>query len=78
MEDMITLTGLTQGYLIVARVRAFNTNGWALRSQENISGALIQVAPHKVETVFYDIANSSNTQIILQWNEPDGVSTGGS
>lgn len=78
MEHMISLTGLSQGYLITARVRALNTNGWALRSQENIIGALIQVAPHKVETVFYDVANSSNTQIILQWNEPEGVSTGGS
>lgn len=61
MSDMITLTGLSQGDLVVARVRARNANGWAQRSQENVSGAVIEVAPHKIETVAYDVENSGNT-----------------
>ena len=32
MHDMILLTGLTEGKLIVARVRARNINGWVAYS----------------------------------------------
>ena len=78
MSAIIQLTGLPQEALIVARVRARNVNGWALRSQENIAGALIEVEPHRIASVFYDVANSSNSQIILQWLAPTGFATGGS
>ena len=61
MDQMISLTGLSQGALIVARVRARNANGWALLSQENIAGALIEVVPHKVETVAFDVDASTNS-----------------
>ena len=78
MQSMIALTSLTQGSLIVARVRSRNENGWSFFSQENISGAVIEFKPHKIEIVSYDVLNSSNSQVIMLWEELTGVSTGGS
>lgn len=78
MDELATLTELSQGSLIVVRVRARNVNGWSLRSQENISGAVIETVPHKVQVVSFNAADSTNTQIILTWDELTGDSTGGS
>lgn len=78
MSRIISLTGLSQGRLIVVRVRSRNSNGWSLLSQENISGAVIEVVPHKMTSVYFDVPNSTDTKIILQWDATTGVSTGGS
>ena len=47
-------------------------------SQENIVGAVIETVPHQVTTVSYDVENSSNNEIIINWEPTTGVATGGS
>lgn len=42
---------LEQGALVVAKVKAFNLNGWSPLSLQNTIGATIQVEPHKMTQV---------------------------
>jgi len=77
MTDMITLTGLSQGNLVVVRVAAENVNGWEAYSQENIIGAVIEVPP-AIATITYDVEASDNTQIIVLWDALTDFETGGS
>jgi hypothetical protein len=61
MSRIRTLTGLSRGELIVARVRARNENGWDSYSQQNVQGALIETEPDQITDFTYDITQSSNS-----------------
>lgn len=39
---------------------------------------MVEVVPHQITSVVYDVDNSSNTQIVFSWDEVTGLQTGGS
>ena len=39
---------------------------------------MVETVPHKVTAVSYDVENSSNTEIIVNWDAVTGLATGGS
>jgi hypothetical protein len=70
MIDMNMLriqSGLSQGALIRAVIRAHNINGWGLYSQINFNGAVIQTSPLAMNTPSFDIPTSSLTQVNVTW-----------
>ena len=55
MSKIRTLTGLSKGEIIVARVKARNENGWDSYSQQNVQGAVIETEPEQITDLQYDI-----------------------
>ena len=74
---MIALTSLTEGQLIVARVRARNINGWEAYSQQNIVGALIETEP-KTMNIGFNPFLSSVTTVVITWTALEITNIGGS
>ena len=60
MSQVMTLTGLQRGKLIVAKVRAENINGFSTYSQENTTGAITQTVPAIPAPVFNKAASTNN------------------
>jgi hypothetical protein len=61
MNEIRTLTGLTQGTLIQVIGRAKNLNGWGDYSQVNVVGVVIETEPSQMTPPVIDISTSSNT-----------------
>jgi len=79
MTDVVTFTSLTADTLIVALVRAHNSQGWGDYSEENVNGATIETVPAKMTTLAVDTSLSTKTKNVLVWDAvPDGLDSGGS
>lgn len=69
---------LKQGDLVVAKIKARNSIGWAENfSTPNTIGALIQVQPGKV-SLPYEGPATDDSRIQVNWNPLVGDATGGS
>lgn len=67
MDTLRVQSGLRQGDLIRAKIRAKNVNGWGAYSQLNFVGAMIETTPLQMIKPSFSIPDSSLTQVHLLW-----------
>lgn len=79
MTTILSSTSLSTNSLIQVIIAAHNSAGWGSYSQPNIDGATMETVPEVLDAPTFNLASSTNTQLVIDWNAPtQGVETGGS
>lgn len=77
MQTLRTMFGLTQGTLVIVKVRASNSIGYGDYSETNTFGAVIATEPLQMRAPYLG-TNINLNQLEIFWYPLTGNNTGGS